>query len=99
SGHKHCSPPFNVIGPLISCLIFGVQSTHAVPFPRPHPWRQPNSINGKCANRKLSQPRGSPQETVPRIVPTSKPYHVTRSATRLPESLAGRTSVILSHNS
>src|SRR5260370_9555914 len=27
SGHKHCSPPFNVIGPLISCLTFGVHST------------------------------------------------------------------------
>src|SRR6516164_7176918 len=27
SGHKHCSPPFNVIGPLNSCLTFGVQST------------------------------------------------------------------------
>src|SRR5260370_19858146 len=26
SGHKHCSPPFNVIGPLISCLTFGVHS-------------------------------------------------------------------------
>src|SRR6516225_4843381 len=26
SGHKHCSPPFNVIGPLNSCLTFGVQS-------------------------------------------------------------------------
>src|SRR5262249_660306 len=34
SGHKHCSPPFNVIGPLISCLIFGVQSTNAAPAPR-----------------------------------------------------------------
>src|SRR6516225_588422 len=27
SGHKHCSPPFNVIGPLNSCLTFGVQSS------------------------------------------------------------------------
>src|SRR5215469_13665739 len=26
SGHKHCFPPFNVIGPLNSCLTFGVQS-------------------------------------------------------------------------
>src|SRR5215469_10300699 len=26
SGHKHCSPPFNVIGPLTSCLNLGVQS-------------------------------------------------------------------------
>jgi hypothetical protein len=30
SGHIHCSPPFNVICPLISCLTFGVQSTFAV---------------------------------------------------------------------
>src|SRR5580698_3329977 len=26
SGHQHCSPPFNVAGPLIACLIFGVHS-------------------------------------------------------------------------
>src|SRR6516162_2134834 len=30
SGHKHCSPPFNVIGPLNSCLTFGVQSKSSV---------------------------------------------------------------------
>src|SRR5436853_1274574 len=29
SGHKHCSPPFNVICPLISCLTFGVHSSAA----------------------------------------------------------------------
>ena len=28
------------------------------------------SLNGKCANTKLSQQRGSPHSTVPRIVPT-----------------------------
>ena len=28
SGHQHCSPPFNVAGPLIACLIFGVHSSH-----------------------------------------------------------------------
>src|SRR6266540_68394 len=27
SGHQHGSPPFNVAGPLISCLTFGVHST------------------------------------------------------------------------
>src|SRR5260370_8299868 len=26
SGHQHCSPPFNVAGPLISCLTFGAHS-------------------------------------------------------------------------
>src|SRR5439155_20064796 len=37
SGHQHGSPPFNVAGPLISCLTFGVHSTNAVPSPAPHP--------------------------------------------------------------
>jgi hypothetical protein len=27
-------------------------------------------LNGKCANTKLSQPRGSPQVTVPNLCPT-----------------------------
>src|ERR1700720_1600054 len=31
-------------------------------------------LNGKCANSKLSQQRGSPQPTVPSFVPTTKPY-------------------------
>src|ERR1700722_11208990 len=34
SGHIHCSPPFNVNCPLISCLTFGVQSTGNARFPR-----------------------------------------------------------------
>src|ERR1700732_133931 len=29
-------------------------------------------VNGKCANSKLSQRRGSPQTAVPRIVPTGR---------------------------
>src|SRR5260370_41743191 len=40
SGHKHCSPPFNVIGPLNSCLTFGVHSIlppHPSPRPTPIP--------------------------------------------------------------
>src|SRR6516225_6857956 len=37
SGHKHCSPPFNVIGPLNSCLTFGVQSTSATTI-TPRTW-------------------------------------------------------------
>src|SRR6516162_3863044 len=36
SGHKHCSPPFNVIGPLNSCLTFGVQSKWSSPPVRPY---------------------------------------------------------------
>src|SRR5215470_5807962 len=31
SGHKHCSPPFNVTCPLISCLTFGVHSSESSP--------------------------------------------------------------------
>src|SRR5437899_7003789 len=31
SGHQHGSPPFNVAGPLISCLTFGVHSTSPSP--------------------------------------------------------------------
>src|SRR5438552_17815394 len=31
SGHLHCSPPFNVNCPLISCLTFGVQSSLTCP--------------------------------------------------------------------
>src|SRR5215831_16217722 len=34
------------------------------------------SINGKCANRKLSQWRGSPHETVPNFVPSARLYQV-----------------------
>jgi len=37
----------------------------AVPFPRSPPWLHRNLINGECAHRKLSQPRGSPQDTGP----------------------------------
>ena len=34
------------------------------------------SLNCKCANSKLSQQRGSPHNTVPTFVPTTKPYRV-----------------------
>src|SRR5256886_9010540 len=36
SGHQHGSPPFNVAGPLISCLTFGV---HSIRLPRPPRFR------------------------------------------------------------
>src|ERR1700680_4626248 len=38
SGHQHCSPPFNVAGPLIACLTFGVHSKMLPPpFFQPGP--------------------------------------------------------------
>src|SRR2546423_13531403 len=39
SGHKHCSPPFNVIGPLISCLTLGCTPNCPLPL-QPHPQHQ-----------------------------------------------------------
>ena len=36
-------------------------------------FEQENSANGKCANCRLSQQKGSPQLTVPIIVPTAIP--------------------------
>jgi len=37
-------------------------------------------LNGKCANSKLSQQRGSPQRIVPSFVPTTEPYRVLPAA-------------------
>jgi hypothetical protein len=39
SGHQHCSPPFNVAGPLIPCLTFGVHSKTPYLAPRAPPSR------------------------------------------------------------
>jgi hypothetical protein len=38
SGHQHGSPPFNVAGPLISCLTFGVHSTTPLPGDHSSPY-------------------------------------------------------------
>jgi hypothetical protein len=65
--------------PLTSCLSPRVHSKFAVPFPRPHPWLQRKSINGKCANLKLSQRRGSPHFTVPSFVPCTKRHRAPSS--------------------
>src|SRR5260370_41598034 len=52
SGHQHGSPPFNVAGPLISCLTFGVHSrlppSPATPSPKPArpTWRGHNFETG-----------------------------------------------------
>jgi hypothetical protein len=70
-------------------------------------------MNGRCANRGLSQPRGStseelrvcqlqfvltkgsPQNSVTTLVPTTKAYRVRLSITTLPETLPDITSAVL----
>src|SRR5207237_4697417 len=54
SGHQHGSPPFNVAGPLISCLTFGVHSSYAVRIHYP-----PGRFDGR---RELSTLRAPPAE-------------------------------------
>src|SRR5256886_2458030 len=44
SGHQHGSPPFNVAGPLISCLTFGVHSKCPLPL-QPIPKNNRNPKN------------------------------------------------------
>src|SRR5215469_5254326 len=37
-------------------------------------FEQENPLSGKCANRRLSQPRGSPHSRVPKFVPTGESF-------------------------
>src|SRR4029077_8393119 len=48
SGHKHCSPPFNVIGPLISCLTFGVHSSSYSSLPCSSPFAAAFKLGPLC---------------------------------------------------
>jgi hypothetical protein len=79
-------------------LNFGVHSS-SPPLPQTPSWLQRNSINGKCANRKLSQRRGHPNGTVPSFAPTTKPYRVPPSLMPQPESLLDKPFVALGRQS
>src|SRR5260370_39183031 len=74
SGHQHGSPPFNVAGPLISCLTFGVHSTNAVPFPRPLLLLGDARTllrKRKLCPKKMCQLRGSPHTLASKLRPTT----------------------------